>query len=160
MCRRLIALKIVAAVLAVGSYAAPATAQLVRLSDLKDLNFANLVPGRDAVVVEDVCIFSNAVGGAYRISVSGSAQGNSFILQGPGTALPIVLMWSARAGDRTGMAVHPGETRTGLHSAASDEACGSGASASLIVQIRAADLGHAMGGALYSGTITLMVGPE
>lgn len=162
VCRRLIMR--LAALLAAASavFAAPASAQKVRIDGLIDVNFgtiANLTA--DSRQSQSICVFSQTANGGYNIRAFGSGTGGAFTLASGGNSLAYEVQWSATSGQTAGTMLTANTTLTGLTSAATHQVCNNGppTTASLIVVLRAADLTGAIAGA-YSGTLTLVVAPE
>ena len=140
----------------------PASAQKVRISDLSDVNFGLLSNLQaDARRSQNVCLFSNSMGGRYSITATGSGSGSSFTLNDGSHSLPYEVEWSDQSGQTSGTGLAPAVTATGRVSAASQQTCNSGpaSSASLTVVLRASSLTQAREGN-YSGSLTLLVAAE
>ena len=144
--------------------AAPATAASnnVRISNLGDVAFGTLVDfGADAVSSQSVCVFAHTDTGGYRITASGSSSDGSFVLGSGPNLLDYEVQWSQSPGQSSGTQLSPNVTLTGMVSSATQQSCNNGpaSSASLIVILRSPALSNAAAGS-YSGTLTLLVGPE
>jgi hypothetical protein len=144
--------------------AAPALAASnnVRITNLSDVAFGTLASlGADAVSSQNVCVFANTSSNGYRITASGSSSGGSFALGSGPNQLDYEVQWSPSSGQSSGTALSPNVSLTGLFTTATQQTCNSGpaSSASLIVVLRSSALSSATAGS-YSGTLTLVVGPE
>ena len=150
--------------IAAAAMAAPALAASnnVRISNLSDVAFGTLTNlGADAVNSQSVCVFANTSSNGYRITASGSSSGGSFALGSGPNLLGYEVQWSPSPGQSSGTALSPNVSLTGLFTTATQQTCNSGpaSSASLIVVLRSSALSSAAAGS-YSGTLTLVLGPE
>ena len=147
------------AVLSPGRAVAASNVRLTGLSDVGFGTIANL--GTDALNAQSVCAYSNSPTNGYRVTATGSGTGNAFTLASGGRRLAYEVQWSQQAGQTTGTQLTAGVPLTGLISTATQQACNAGpiTSASLIIVARASQLSTATAGA-YSGTLTLLIGPE
>jgi len=145
------------------SWSAPAgAADKVRLSGLADLAFGTIGNlGLDAVRAEDVCMFSNSPTSGYHVTATGTGPGASFELSSGTDALAYDVAWNSTPGQSSGTILLPNVPLTGQTSSATQQTCNSGpaTSASLIVILRSTALSSAIAGN-YTGTLTLIVGPE
>ena len=134
----------------------------VRISGLNDVNLLNLDPTLDAFDAQDVCVWSNTATSGYSITASGSGAGSAFTLASGASTVPYSVEWAGSAGQTSGTALAPATQETGFISAATNQLCNSGpsASASLIVKLSSADLSTMQAGQTYNGTLTLLVQPE
>ena len=148
-----------AALLAAPAGAASNNVRITNLSDVAFGTIANL--SADSVSSQSVCLYANTATSGYRITASGSSAGGAFALGSGPNVLDYEVQWSSSPGQSIGTALSPNVTLSGLVSTATQQTCNSGpaASASLIVILRSADLSSAAAGS-YSGTLTLLVGPE
>lgn len=134
----------------------------VRITNLSDVAFGTLTNlGVDAVSSQSVCVFANTSNNGYRITASGSSSGGSFALGSGPNVLDYEVQWNSSPGQGSGTALSPNVSLTGLFTTATQQTCNSGpaSSASLIVILRSSDLSGAAAGS-YSGTLTLVLGPE
>jgi len=134
----------------------------VRISDLSDIAFGpigNL--GADAIRSESLCLYANTDTNGYNITATGIGPGGSFVLTSGVQPLPFEVAWSSSAGQNSGTPVAPNVPLAGQVSTAANQSCTSGpaTTASLVVILRAAALSNATAGT-YTGTLTLVVGPE
>jgi hypothetical protein len=140
----------------------PAGAQSnnVRITGLSDIAFGSLAGG-DVVRSENVCAFSSTSTKGYRVTASGSGASGAFTLANGGATLAYEVQWNKLSGQTSGTNVSPNVALTGQTSAATQQQCNSGpaSSASLILIIRDASVAAAAGGN-YSGTLTLLLGPD
>lgn len=137
-----------------------AIAQRARITDLSDVAFgaiSNL--SADVSLARSLCAYST--NGNYRVSATGSGPASTFALSSGSALLAYEVQWASSANQTTGIPLSAGVPLTGLASAATHQACNAGpaSSASLIVILRASQLGAAQAGT-YSGALTLMISPE
>lgn len=134
----------------------------VRITNLSDVAFGTLANlGSDAVSIQNVCVFANTASNGYTITASGSSSGGSFALGSGPNLLDYEVQWSPSPGQSSGTALSPNVSLTGLFTTATQQTCNSGpaSSASLILVLRSSALSSAAAGS-YSGTLTLVLGPE
>ena len=134
----------------------------VRISNLSDVAFGAIVNvGADATSTQSLCLYANSANRGYRITASGSASGGAFSLSSGSSLLNYEVQWNQAASQTSGTQLSPNVALTGLISSATQQTCNSGpaSSASLILVLRGSELSNARAGA-YSGTLTLLVGPE
>ncbi|HEX5258760.1 MAG TPA: hypothetical protein VFW35_08265 [Sphingomicrobium sp.] len=133
----------------------------VQITGLSDINFGTLSNfSVDAVRAESVCVYSTT--GNYQVTATGSGSSNSFALSASGgKRLAYDVQWNSQAGQASGTQLTSNSALTGRASTATTAACTTGptTSASLIVIIRASTLSSAQVGS-YSGTLTLLIGPN
>lgn len=152
------------AVLAFALAASPLHAQSnnVRISKLSDVAFGSIANvSADATNSQSLCIYANTAIQGYRITASGSAPGGAFSLTSGSFLLNYEVQWNQSPSQSSGTQLSPNVTLTGLISAATQQTCNSGpaTTASLILVLRSSELSNARAGS-YSGTLTLLVGPE
>jgi len=149
------------AVLALSPARAFAASANVQITGLSDINFGTLSNfSVDAVRAESVCVYSST--GSYQVTATGSGPGGGFALSAGGARrLAYDIQWNSQSGQTSGTQLTSKSALTGLASTATAATCTSGptTSASLIVIIRAATLSSAQV-ASYSGTLTLLIGPN
>ena len=143
---------------------APARAQSnnVRITKLSDVPFGTIANlGADAIQSQSVCVYANTSNDGYRITGTGSGSGGAFTLSSGGDSLDYEVQWSSSSGQFSGTQLSPNMPLTGQITSASHQTCNNGpaTSASLIVVLRSSALSAATAGS-YSGTLTLVVGPE
>lgn len=134
----------------------------VELSGLTDVAFTNQDPASAASKAQSVCVWSNTSTGGYHVTATGSGTGSAFTLASGSLTVPYSVQWSGTSGQTTGTALTSGTALTGLTSTAVNPTCSTGAAttASLIVNIAAADLQSMQASTSYTGTLTLVVAPE
>lgn len=140
---------------------ASAASNKVRISKLVDIAFGTIANlGADAVRSESVCLFADTSTNGYNVTATGTGTGGAFELSGPGR-MAYDVQWSNSSGQSSGTQLVPNVPLTGQVSSATQQTCGTGpaTSASLVVILRAAALSSAGAGA-YSGTLTVLIGPE
>lgn len=143
-------------------FAAPASAQQVRLTKLSNASFGTISSfTADSQKNENVCAYSSTSGGGYGITATGSGSGGAFTLSGSSATLAYEVQWSSSSGQTSGTSLSPGIALTGQTSGAQSSNCniGPATTASLIILIRASAASIATA-ASYSGTLTLMIAPE
>lgn len=143
---------------------APALAQSnnVRITKLADVAFGSIANlGVDAVSSQSICVYANTATNGYRITATGSGSGGNFALASGANQLDYEVQWNQLAGQTTGSQLAPNIPLTGQITSARQQTCNSGppTSASLIVLMRSSVLSSATAGS-YSGSLTLVVGPE
>lgn len=142
----------------------PASAQSnnVRITQLSDVAFGSIGNlGVDAFQTQSVCVYAQTATRGYQVTATGSAAGSAFALSSGASQLAYEVQWSPSPGQSSGIQLSPSITLTGLTSSATQQTCNSGppTSASLIVVLRSTALSSAGAGS-YSGTLTLLIGPE
>lgn len=139
-----------------------AASNKVRITDLADVSFGNISDlSGDAVQSQSLCLFSDTASSGYNVTAAGSGPAGAFQLTAGSQALPYEVQWSGAPNRTSGTRLDPNLPLTGQVSTASHQTCNNGpaSSASVIVILRAAALSSALAGS-YSGTLTLLVGPE
>lgn len=133
----------------------------VQISGLRDVPFGTVDPTTAASDAQNVCVWSNTSGRAYSLTATGSGTSNAFTLSDGTNTLAYGVEWAASSGQTTGTALTAGTASGSLASTATNPTCSSGpaTSASLIVNMTAANLQAAVAGA-YTGTLTLVVAPQ
>lgn len=152
------------ALLAAALAASPLHAQSnnVRITKLSDVAFGAIANvGADATSSQSLCVYANTAIQGYRITASGSAPGGAFSLTSGSFLLNYEVQWNQSPNQSSGTQLSPNVTLTGLISSATQQTCNSGpaTTASLILVLRSSELSNARAGS-YSGTLTLLVGPE
>jgi hypothetical protein len=161
--RRTLALVLLAALAAMfGSAPLPAQSFNVRITKLNDVAFGSIANlETDAVNTQSICVFAHTATNGYQITASGSGAGSSFAMTSGASSLSYDVLWNQSPGQTSGVQLTPNVTLTGQTSSAMQQTCNTGpaATASLVLVLRAAALSSARAGS-YSGTLTLVVGPE
>lgn len=138
--------------------------QQVRISNLADVNFTNANPAVNASSAQNVCVWSNNANRRYRVTATGSGTASAFtIASGALPAIPYSVSWNNTSGATTGTALTSGTPLAAQTSVATKSNCSDqtgNASATLFVQIAAADLQDMQATASYTGTLTLLVAPD
>lgn len=154
----------IAAAFAAFLAAQPLSAQSnnVRITQLSDVAFGSIANlGVDAVRTQNLCVFAHTATSGYRVTASGSAPSGAFALSSGTSLLDYEVQWNQSPGQSSGSTISPNVALTGLISQATQQTCNNGpaTSASLILVLRSAALSNARAGS-YSGTLTLLIGPE
>jgi hypothetical protein len=147
------------ALIAAPTFAASNKVRITNLSDVSFGTIANL--SLDAVVSQSVCLYADTNTNGYNVTASGTGAAGAFALSSGTASLPYDVEWSNSAGKTSGTQLTANVPLTGQVSAATHQSCSNGpaSSASLILVLRSAALSSASAGT-YSGTLTLLVGPE
>lgn len=139
-----------------------ALAQKARISNISDVTFGTVTNlSSDVKAAQNLCAFTQSATSNYSVTATGGGGGGAFTLAAGSPQLAYEVEWAASPNQTTGIALSAGVALTGLKSSATQQTCNAGpqSSASLIVIIRASQLGAALAGS-YSGALTLMIAPE
>jgi hypothetical protein len=153
-----------AGTLATALAASPALAasNRVRITKLTDAAFGSIANlGVNATQAQNVCLYSDTNTNGYNITAVGTGPGGAFRLTSGGNTLAFDVQWNSSTGQSSGTQLTPNVPLTGLISSATQQSCNSGppTSASLIILLQSSALSSATAGT-YSGTLTLIAGPE
>jgi hypothetical protein len=148
-----------ALVLASPALAAANNVQITGLSDVALGTISNF--GSDTVRAQSVCAYSNTKTSGYHVTANGTGTGGAFTLASGAQTLAYDVQWSNSSGQSSGTQLGPNVALTGQTSSATQAICNKGpaTTASLIVIVRSTAVAAAMAGT-YSGTLTLVLGPE
>jgi hypothetical protein len=150
-------------VLSIGcASSATAASNNVRITQLSDVAFGQITDASaDASNSQSLCVYSNSGTDGYNVRAIGSGSGGAFTLASGGSSLAYDVQWSSASAQPVGTALRPNVALTGQVSQARQQTCNSGpsSSASLIVIIRSSAIASAEAGS-YSGSLTLVIGPE
>jgi len=139
-----------------------AASNRVRITKLTDPAFGSIANlGVNATRTQNLCLYSDTNTGGYNITAVGTGPGGAFHLTSGGNPLAFVVQWNSSSGQSSGTQLTPNIPLTGLTSSATQQSCNSGptTSASLIILLQSSALSGATAGT-YSGTLTLIAGPE
>jgi hypothetical protein len=133
----------------------------VKISALSDVAFntiANLTV--DSVKAQSICVYSSSPTNGYHVTASGPG-GGAFTLTSGSNTLAYEVQWNASTGQSSGTQLAANVATGGFTSTATQNSCNNGpaTTASLIVVLRTAALSTATAGT-YTGTLTLVIGPE
>jgi len=133
----------------------------VEISGLSDVAFGTVDPGAAATSAENLCVWSNTSGRTYQVTATGSGAANAFALTDGANTLAYDVQWADSTGQSSGTALTSGTPLGAQASTATNPTCSAGpaTTASLIVNMTAANLQSAVAGA-YTGTLTLVVAPQ
>jgi len=165
--RRLIRVSCVSAACGVAFAATDAqAADTVRISALSDVSFGTIANfSTDYLRSQSICVHSKTPpGNYYRVTAVGSGAGGAFILNYGSSTLPYEVQWSAAPSQSVGTQLVANQPLTGQQTTsgsgdADDCSRGPATTASLIVVVRSASVAAATSGT-YSGTLSLVIGPE
>jgi hypothetical protein len=134
----------------------------VQISKLTDVAFTNQDPASAASNAQNVCVFSNTATKGYNIKATGSGTSSAFTLANGGLTVPYTVEWAQTTGQTSGTSLTTNVALTGQTSLATTPGCSSGVatSASLVVKMSTAALESMQSNTSYTGTLTLLVGPE
>lgn len=145
-----------------GSAPAYAQSNNVRITKLSDVVFGSVADlSVDAISSQSICVYAHSTNNGYQVTASGSGTGSSFVLTSGASSLAYDVLWNQSAGQNSGTQLSPNVTLSGQTSSAMQQTCNTGpaTTASLILVLRSSALSSARAGS-YSGTLTLLVGPE
>ncbi len=131
----------------------------VQISDLDDMtvDYAGWDGIADLKTTESVCVWSNANGGHYNITATGSGGSGAFEITGGAGTLPYTVDWTGGGAATT---LTTGTVAAGMTGANHGVDCTAGGNtATLDVTLAAVNLSTAAAGT-YAGTLTLLVAPE
>ncbi|TQV89035.1 hypothetical protein [Aliikangiella coralliicola] len=130
---------------------------LVRVSNLNDINLGNFNGGAGDLSGSDTfCVYRNGAGN-YNINMSGSGAANAYTLASGANTLPYAVEFVNGA---TTTAMATGTALTGQTGAnTTSDTCGGADNVSLNVTVANGDLAAAPAGT-YTGTLTIVVAPE
>lgn len=141
------------------AFAASNRVRITKLTDAAFGSIANL--GVNATRTQSVCLYSDTNTRRYNITAVGTGPSGAFRLTSGANNLAFQVEWNSSSGQTSGTQLAPNVPLTGLTSTATQQACNSGptTSASLIILLQSSALSGATAGT-YSGTLTLIAGPE
>ena len=133
-----------------------AAADKVKVGDLVDVTFGTINNlSVDNVSAQNICAHSQS--DRYSVTATGSGSNNSFALSAGSASLAYEVQWAGMAGQTTGTPMAAG-VASGTFTAVSNQNCNGGATASLIIVLRATQLQSATALA-YSGTLSILLAP-
>lgn len=136
----------------------------VQITGLSDVAFTGQDPTVAASNAQNVCVFSNTATKGYNIKATGNGASSAFTIGGAGlTAVPYTVEWAQTSGAASGTALTTNSTLTSQVSTATTPTCTGGSpvtTATLFVKMSTAALQAMQSNTTYSGTLTLLVGPE
>ena len=130
----------------------------VRISGLSDINFGVYPSSGNLESNQDVCVYSNIVGGRYDITLEGDGVANAFTLTNGGDTIPYATFWNTTTGTSGGTpmtATVTNPARLGANTQTEDCSVG-GLSANIRILMNQADLLNISNG-IYTGTLTVIV---
>ena len=133
-----------------------------RITKLVDVSFLNQDPTSAATSAQSLCVWSNTSTSAYTITATGSGTASAFTLTDGTDEIAYSVEWNQAAGQTSGSALSTGVASATLTSAATHQTCTTGpaSSASLIIGIDTTQLSAMSAGAVYAGSLTLLVTPQ
>lgn len=139
-----------------------AASNKVRISSLSDVAFGTLANlNIDAIQSQSICVYADTNTNGYNVTGIGTGPGGAFQLSSGAASMPFDVLWNSSPSQSSGTQLTPNVPLTGQVSGATHQTCSNGpsTSASLVVALRSAALTSATAGT-YSGTLTLIIGPE
>jgi type II secretory pathway pseudopilin PulG len=153
---------------ALAALAAPtaAGAQLqARVTGLADVSYGTINSFTDQTNSQNVCVhsvfrlFGFPVRRDYSVIATGSGTGGAFTLASGPRTLPYEVRWADAANQTTGTQLTAGATAAGFGNASTNQTCGGGDTASLIVTVTGSSLATASAGS-YSGVLSITIVPN
>jgi hypothetical protein len=134
----------------------------VQISKLSDVAFTLQDPALAASNAQNICVFSNTATKGYNIKATGSGTSSAFTLANGALTVPYTVVWAQTTAQTSGTALTTNVALTGQTSLATTPGCTSGAAttASLVVKMSTTALQSMQSSTSYTGTLTLLVGPE
>lgn len=140
-----------------------ARAQQVRINRLNNIAFGTLAANgtSDAVLTDNLCAYTSALSLGYRVTARGSGSSSAFSLSNGGNTLAYVAQWASTPNATTGVQLTPNVAISATTSSTLNSQCllGSGANATLIVRLPAANVAGVTAGT-YSGSISITIAPN
>lgn len=132
---------------------------LVRISGMADLNFGTVSGTSDAVLDQDVCVWTNVAAGEYKVNAHGDGAANAFTVSNGVGTMAYTVRWNDTVGTSGNVALAAG-VLSGVQSNASTTSttCGGGASANYQVRFTQAVLSSVRPGT-YTGVLTVVISP-
>jgi hypothetical protein len=132
---------------------------LIKISSVADISFGTYAGSGDLNANDDVCVYTNKTGGAYRVTGTGSGAAGAFTLASGGNTLSYAVFFNDQSGTTGEQSLTAG-TPLGSQSGANTSSltCGGSNDANFHVRIVEANLLAVPSGA-YTGTLSLLVEP-
>lgn len=131
-----------------------------RITNLSDITIANQDPNTAINSAQNVCVWSNTATKNYTVTATGSGVSSAFTLANSTLTVPYSVEWAGSTGQTSGTALTAGTASAAFTSGAANQACTTGNSASLVVNMSTGDLGSMQSQTNYTGTLTLVVTPQ
>lgn len=137
----------------------PAATQQMRLSNIADLPLGRWSGVGDLTRDDDLCVYMSPPG-RYRVTATGSGTAGAFWLSNGNSVLPYAARWNDAKGPGGSLltAGVPLTNQSGANSQRDDCSLG-GLTANISITITTSALFAATAGR-YSGTLTLLIGPD
>ena len=135
----------------------------VRVSEIDDLSLGTWNNGGSLSGNDDICIYTNQVGGTYRVTFAGDGSGGAFeVRNGSGSAMAYRVLWNDEQTTAGSVEANSGVSLNGQTGACSSSVscddCGN-TNANLQVVFEQSTLTGAQSGD-YIGEISILVEPE
>lgn len=134
--------------------------QKAQVSGMQNAGFGQVANLQvDATRSINLCVYTSSL--TYSVTALGDTSGGRFSLSGAAGILPYEVQWAANANSSSGTQLQPATPLTSQTSVATQKTCNNGPpySASLIIKLRATDLGVARAGD-YSGSLSIVIAAE
>lgn len=132
----------------------------VRITGISDLNVGTFSGSGDLNVNDNVCVYTNAESGEYKITASGNGIGNAFTVKDDAErTIPYEVYWNDANGTTGNVQATSGSVITSQGNAdTTSQTCTGSTNANFQVIVRELDLQTKMAGT-YTGTLTLLIEP-
>lgn len=154
-----------------GSTSNPSSAELdvsltvptmYRISGVGDLAFGSYSGSGSLTLNDDVCVWTNAASGSYRVTAKGDGTDFAFVVKKQGDTsktIPYSVLWNDESGTTGAISLSANVTstnQTGANSQSISCSSGSNATGNFKVTLSQSDLLKAVSGS-YSGVLTLVI---
>jgi hypothetical protein len=135
---------------------------LFRIGGISDLDFGSYTGNGSPSMNDDVCVWTNASTGEYRVTAQGSGTGFAFVVKKVGDTsrqIPYTTHWNNTSGISGNIPLDPNVTSaniSGANTVSTTCASGPGATANYEVKFQAGDLQAARSGT-YTGVLSLII---
>lgn len=131
---------------------------LLRIRRVQDQNLGIWLGSGDKAAANNVCVYTNAASGSYRVTLSGNGPGGSFAVSGP-SSIPYRVKWNDDKGTSGSVLATAGQAlREQRNAETTDPSCPTN-NANYEVTIAASDLAGAKAG-VYSGLLAIVIEPD
>jgi hypothetical protein len=130
---------------------------LTKLTDVADLNFGTYSGSGNAVLDDDVCVYTNNTSGQYKVTARGSGTSFAYTITNGSQTIPYTVRWNTIAGTAGNVNLPSNSQTTTLSGAnTTSQSCGGVKNANFeVTMTRSAVLGVPAG--TYSGILTLII---
>lgn len=133
---------------------------IVNISNLNDLTPPPFTGAGSRSANDNICVYSSASGGRYRITAKGNGVGEIFTLQSnEGFTIPFTLFWNDRASISGGEQLLPSVALLNQAGNKNNITCRGGTNANLMAVLSENQLSQTSAGS-YNGSVLLTVEPN